>query len=302
MRVLVTGSRGMLAQHFLGRMHGLASELRLTDLRVDSKAPQVQPLNITDERAVESEVKTFAPHWIINCAAYTAVDNAETNYGDAFAVNALGPRNLARAARKVGARLLHISSDYVFGAPISCPPEQKRPWREDDDFAPCGIYGHSKRLGDDFVLDNLPEDHLILRPSWLHGTHGPNFVHTILRLAQEKSELKVVHDQIGSPTWAEWLAKVMVQLIERDARGSFNTSSRGNISWFDFAREVVAQAGLNTVILPQTSSELGRPAPRPAFSTLDVSKLESSLGEQCLDWRDGIKEHLAAMGWRKEAS
>ena len=301
-RILLTGALGMLGRELAPVLKKAGYELLLTDCREFSAEEQMAyPLNtldITDCVAVGQLLKQYKPEWVVNCAAYTNVDRAETDYDAAFAVNSIGPANLAQAAKLHGSVVLHISTDYVYGGNSFSSPGLKAdtagmPWRETSVLAPCGIYGHSKRLGDELLQYIIPQSHLILRTSWLHGIYGPNFINSMLRLAKQKPELRVVSDQIGSPTWSYWLAQIVQQMIERNARGIFNASSRGNISWFDFAAEVFRQAGLKVKLCPQTSAELGRPAPRPFYSTLDVSKLESFLGISCPDWQTDISGHLA---------
>ncbi len=291
-KMLLTGASGMLGRDLTIVLQKWGAQLLLSD----SYAPEhdlslFTLLDITKASAVENLVNDFRPAWIINCAAYTNVDQAEKNYADAFEVNSIGPANLAQAAKSCGASLLHVSTDYVYGGK-SVLPEGRRPYGEEDNLAPCGIYGYSKRIGDELVRHILPERSLIVRTSWLHGLHGPNFLHTMLRLGRERSEIRVVDDQVGSPTWSFWLGQVMLQLIEKNARGLFNVSSHGDISWYDYACEVFRQAGIKVKVLPQSSSELGRPAPRPPYSTLDLSKVESFLGIRCPDWREDIEGHL----------
>ncbi len=297
-RVLVTGAGGMLAHDVAERLSVLGANLLLVDIReVSVGSAKVSRLDITDLAQVSEFVEREKPALIINCAAYTAVDDAEKNLDRAFSINAIGPRNLALAAKSVGAVLVHFSTDYVFGN-ACVAGKARKPFSETDEPQPCGVYGQSKRMGDELVQAILPDHHLLLRTSWLHGAHGPNFIATILKLAGEREMIKVVDDQIGSPTWSGWLADVLVRLLKRDARGTFHVSSRGNVSWFEFAREILRQAGLPTRVLPQTTEQLGRPAPRPPFSTFDVSKLESFLGEPCISWQEGIRRHLQAIGWR----
>lgn len=292
--ILLTGAAGMLAGHLIPQLAAAEAGLVLTDVVTSTRNGRtILPLNLTNPAAVKDAVSEIRPHWIINCAAYTKVDEAETAQEAAFAVNGNGPANLASAAKKAGARLLHISTDYVFGG-TGADPNRTEPYREDDTPSPCGVYGQSKRFGDELVQSTLPDQSLIVRTSWLHGIHGPNFIDTILRLGKEREELSVVNDQIGSPTWADWLSSVIVELVARDARGLYHAASRGNISWFEFAKEICSQAGLPVVIKPQSTQELGRPAPRPAFSTLDVSKLEAFLGRECISWKDCVRAHLAA--------
>lgn len=296
LRILLTGSLGMLAGDLVPQLIARGATLELTDHR-DGLAggKRIQSLDICDAARVNEVVRATHPAWIVNCAAYTAVDKAEAEKETAFAVNAKGPENLARAAAEVGACLLHISTDYVFGGGA----KQSNPYLETDAFDPCGVYGESKCAGDKIVAEILPAAHLIVRPSWLHGTHGPNFLETILKAAREKPELRVVNDQVGSPTYAAWLAQTICELIEKNARGTFHATSRGNISWFDFAAEIIAQAGFSTRLLPQTTQELNRAAPRPYFSTLDLGKLEGYLARPCPSWKVGVREHLQALSEKR---
>ena len=295
-RILVTGSLGMLAGDLIPLLFEKNAKLVLTDIRDEKRwGEQISFLDITDPKAVRNFVKDIHPEIIINCSAFTNVDAAETEQNIAFAVNARGPGNLASAARDFGARLVHLSTDYVFGG-LASEDRGPVPYREEDTPDPCGISGHSKRFGDELVRGILPDNHLLLRTSWLHGIHGPNFVDTILSVGKQKEEIKVVDDQFGSPTWATWLATVIVKLLERDGRGTFHATSRGGVSWFEFAKEIIKLAHFETHVTPQSTHELGRPAPRPAYSTLDVRKLEKFLGEPCLTWQAGIVAHLSSRG------
>ena len=289
-RILVTGCDGMLAADVVPLLSAEGAQLVLSDLNPKHRpGVETHALDITDTDLIKEVVGAFQPDWIFNFAAYTAVDAAESDYHRAFEVNALGPGYLATAARQMGARLLHISSDYVFGGAERSP---QRPYQETERLEPCGLYGESKRFGDELVIAALPDQHLIVRTSWLHGLNGPNFIDRIIELATECEELRVVSDQVGSPTWSTWLAAVLVKLASREASGLFHASSRGGISWFDFASYIVEVAGLATRILPQTTEELGRAADRPAYSTLSLEKLEKFLGQPCPDWKTTVAEHI----------
>jgi len=280
----------MLAGDLVPQLREAGAKLCLTDQRSGSRdGLNIEALDITDRSALKERIGSFGPEWIVNCAAYTQVDKAETDYNTAFEVNAAAVEGLARCAKETNAMLLHVSTDYVFGAGTA-----KIPLSETDTPKPCGIYGHSKRYGEDLLLNILPDHSLLIRTSWLHGIHGPNFVDTMLNLSKEKTSLKVVNDQFGSPTWTGWLATVIVKLIIRNAKGIYHASSRGNITWFDFAKEIFRQAHVAMEVLPQTTEELNRPAPRPPFSVLDVSKLERLLGEVCISWQDCVAKHLTA--------
>ena len=251
-----------------------------------------QQLDVCDSEAVHTAVLQAGADWIVNCSAYTAVDDAETEYAKAFAVNASAVAHIARAAASAGTRVLHVSTDYVFGGQGS--GSRQEPYSEEDAVAPCGIYGHSKLYGEELLRSILPDSHLVLRTSWLHGIHGKNFVDTMLRVGAERDELRVVDDQRGSPTWTPWLAAVMEKLVAKDARGVVHACSRGDVTWHDFAAEIFKQAGIEVKLSRQSTEELARPAPRPAYSTLSVAKLEEILGEPCIDWRECVAEHLSA--------
>ncbi len=276
----------MLAQDIIPLLQSSEAQLMLTDV---SPGEISVALDIVNPKSVREVIREFEPQWVINCAAFTAVDDAEINQESAFAVNARGPGNIASAVKDIGGRLVHFSSDYVFGGEGS---PSGVPFTEEDTPIPCGIYGQSKRYGDELVKSILPDKHLIIRPSWLHGINGPSFVATMLKLGKERESIKVVNDQIGSPTWSSWLANVVVQLMEREASGVFHATSKGNISWYDFAKEIFKQANIEVEVLPQSTEELNRLAPRPSYSTLSVDKLEVFLGKPCISWKQGLREHL----------
>ncbi|MDD2942682.1 MAG: dTDP-4-dehydrorhamnose reductase [bacterium] len=298
-RVLLTGAGGMLGQHLSQALSLAGAELYCGDLselggRIPVGAEKIL-LDITSAGDVARVISDIHPDWVINAAAYTAVDDAERNINLAFEVNAYGPGYLARAVRDLGARMVHISSDYVYGAD-DAHLESRLHYIEGDLCSPCGIYGQSKRAGDELVISALPHSGIIVRTSWLHGIYGPNFVDTIVRVASEREEIRVVNDQFGSPTWAGWLTKMILCLMQTDASGVVHASSQGEISWYDFAKEIVRLAGLSTRVLPQTTAELGRPAKRPAFSVMNKARLEQLTGETIPDWRSSVAEHFAAKG------
>lgn len=296
-RILLTGAGGMLGQHLSQVLSQAGAELYCADLselgeRAPAEAEKIK-LDITSAPAVVGAISDIRPDWVINAAAYTAVDDAERNINLSFEVNAYGPGYLARAVRDAGGRMVHISSDYVYGAD-DAHLDSRCHYVEGDRCSPCGIYGQSKRAGDELVISALPERSVIVRTSWLHGIYGPNFVDTIVRVAREREEIRVVNDQFGSPTWAGWLTEMILRLMQTDASGVVHASSRGEISWYDFACEIVRLAGLPTRVLPQTTAELGRPAKRPAFSVMSKARLELLTGESILDWRSSVAEHFAA--------
>jgi dTDP-4-dehydrorhamnose reductase len=282
MRLLVTGAQGMLG-HDVRRVGERAGhELILVDL------PE---LDITDERAVLEFYERERPEATINCAAWTDVDGAETHREAAHAVNADGAGNLARAAARIGSPLLHISTDYVFdgNAPLDATG-QPRPYLESDPTGPRSVYGESKLAGERLVLDAYP-DHTVVRTAWLYGLDGQNFVATMLRLAGERDAVRVVEDQIGSPTWSGHLAPAIVGLLERGVSGLVHLTGTGSVSWNGFAREIFRQAEVDCRVESATTAEMARPAPRPAWSAME-SEREEVLPMP--DWREGLAGYMAA--------
>jgi dTDP-4-dehydrorhamnose reductase len=226
---------------------------------------------------------------VINCAAYTAVDDAETHEAEAFAINAEGAQNLALAARDEGATLIHVSTDYVFNGQATAP------YGEDDERNPLGAYGRTKAAGEELILEAHPAGSVIVRTAWLFGQHGPNFVATMLRLAGERETLTVVDDQRGQPTWTRDLAHKLVEIIDADiTHGIFHGTSSGETTWFGFAREIFSQAGLNPErIQPTDSASFVRPAPRPAYSVLGHDAWARSGLTPIRKWENALHEALS---------
>ncbi len=258
--------------------------------------PHVSTDAETDIR-VEGDVMRVAeahhPRWIVNCAAYTAVDRAETQEEQAYAVNALGAELLARAARAFDARLIHVSTDYVFNG------RREGPYPEDAAADPIGAYGRTKAAGEALVRQAHAR-HFIVRTAWLHGPHGPNFVATMLRLMAERPQLRVVDDQHGSPTYAVDLAEALLAFIAHDADcfGTFHYTNDGACSWHGFAEEIQTQAlagGLLKApvpILPIPTSGYPTPAVRPANSVLAKDRIRAALSLSIPSWQDGLARHL----------
>lgn len=283
MRLLVTGSRGQL-----GRALEKVAPAR-GHACVGYDLPE---LDITDAAVVERCVRTDRPDVIVNCAAFTAVDAAEANESTASCVNGVAVENLAAVADEVGAVLVQISTDYVFSG------ESGRPWREDDPPAPLSAYGRSKLLGE--LAAARAGRHLIVRTAWLFG-EGWNFVEAIRRqIGGGSRELTVVDDQRGSPTYAVDLAAATVELLELGVRGIVHVVNDGVTSWHGFASEIVRHLGEGVVVRAIRSSELRRPAPRPANSVLDTSNLRSLLGRGLPPWEDALARYLAATGCAPE--
>jgi dTDP-4-dehydrorhamnose reductase len=271
-RLLVTGAGGMLGQDVVS-----AAAAHTVS------APSHAELDVTDAAAVRACVADFAPSAVINCAAWTDVDGAESDPDGAFAVNATGAANVADAAAHAGARLVHVSTDYVFDG------GKRTPYVESDATGPLGAYGRTKLAGEQAVAA-AGGSHAIVRSSWLFGAGGANFVATMLRLAAERDELAVVTDQVGCPTFTGHLAPALLELAAGDAQGIFHVAGTGACSWHDFAREIFRQAGADCEVLPATTADMGRPAPRPAFSVLASERPETP---SLPSWHDGLASYLS---------
>lgn len=279
MRVLVTGARGMLG-FALADACPPGVELLPTD---------VAELDITDAAAMATWLDAERPDAVLNAAAYTAVDDCESHEPLALAVNGSAPGLLARACAERGLALLHVSTDYVFDG----RPPGGRPWREDDPTGPLSAYGRTKLAGELAVRESLPA-HWIVRTQWLYGLGGRNFVETMLRLAGERDALTVVDDQTGSPTSTHTLAPLLWEILaRRPAFGTYHAANAGSCSWFDFAREIFDRTGASVALAPMDSSQLDRPAPRPACSVLDTAKLRAALGHDIPTWQAALADYLA---------
>lgn len=282
MRILVTGARGMLGSALLPC---LQAEHQVWG--VDKK-----DFDIGEEVVVGRSFREFRPEFVFHLAAFTDVDGCEADPLKAEQVNALGTRNVARACTEISAGLLYVSTDYVFDG------RGKRPYQEDDCPNPISAYGLSKLRGERHV-QALVARHLIVRSSWLYGPCGKNFVATILKLAKEHKDLRVVSDQRGSPTYTRHLALKLAELMTAQVFGIFHVAGSGNCSWFEFAEEIVKSGGYPQVrVTPITTREFGRLAGRPAYSVLGNRRLgQSSLGTLPY-WREGLAQYLQE-GWRR---
>jgi dTDP-4-dehydrorhamnose reductase len=274
-RLLVTGAAGMLGHDVVAAAERLGLEVAAWDL------PEC---DLTDAGATLDAVRRLGPRAVVNCAAYTNVDAAESDEATAERVNADAAGNLARACGAVGARLVHVSTDYVFDG------SKAEPWIETDPVAPLGAYGRTKLHGEEQVAAAL-EDHAIVRTAWLFGPHGPNFVATMLRLATERDEVSVVTDQVGSPTYSGHLAPALVDMAERGDTGVFHGAGAGSCSWYELTLEAFDAAGVECRVLPTTSAQFVRPAPRPAYSVLGTIREPAIV---LPPWQDGVRAHVAA--------
>jgi dTDP-4-dehydrorhamnose reductase len=243
-------------------------------------------VDVRDASQVRKVIEQAHPEWIVNAAAYTDVDGCESHIELAFAVNCRGAVNVAQAAKACGSRLLFLSTDYVFDGLSNTPYETSHPR------APRSVYGKSKSQAEEEIGEAFP-DACILRTSWLFGVGGKCFPDTILKLAASRSEIDVVDDQRGSPTHAPDLARAIIQLCRRGATGIVHVTNSGECSWFEFAREIVKGAGLNTVIRPTTSEKFARPAERPKYSVLSPSSLKQ-YGITMPHWKDALRDYLLA--------
>ncbi len=277
-RALVTGAGGMLA-------HDLVPALRQAGWVVAALGRA--DLDVTD--ASECVAAIDGHHLVVNAAAYTDVDAAETDEAAAFAVNAVGAANVARACARAGARLVHVSTDYVFDGTAA------EPYAVDHPVAPRSAYGRTKAAGEWAVRGLCPES-WVVRTAWLYGAGGPNFVSTILRLASERETVSVVDDQIGQPTWTADLADLVVRLVEALAPFGFHHgTSVGQTTWFGFARAVFELSGLDPArVLPTTTDAFPRLASRPAWSVLSHDSLDQTRITPMPDWRTGLATHLNA--------
>jgi dTDP-4-dehydrorhamnose reductase len=270
-RWLVTGARGMLGRDLCARL--LESGTPVTGLGHAD-------LDVRDPETVRQAV---AGHDVVaNCAAWTAVDDAEAHEDEAAAVNGEGARVLAAAARDAGARIVQVSTDYVFDGRATSP------YAEDHPLAPVSAYGRTKAAGENAVRGEHPRGHLVVRTAWLYGAHGPCFPKTIARAARERGALSVVDDQQGQPTWTVDVARVVTELVAAEApAGTYHATSAGVVTWCGFARAVVAAAGLDPAIVrPTTSDAHVRPAPRPAYSVLGHAAFAGTGVEPIGHWAD----------------
>jgi len=277
LKILVTGAGGQLGQE-LKSMATIYNNPNWSF--VDSKT-----LNITDELQVKNVLGAYTPDIIINCAAYTAVDKAESDKNAAFAVNVSGIQNISAYAG--GALIIHISTDFVFDG------TNFKAYEEDAETNPIGVYGQTKLEGEK-LLGRVYENHIIIRTSWLYGSYGNNFMKTMLKLSESRSSLSVVADQIGTPTYTGDLALAIIKIIEHGsvARGTYHFSNEGAASWYDFAHAIFQIIGKEIKVMPIKSEAYPTPAKRPHFSILDKAKIKTAIDMEIPHWRDSLKVGL----------
>ena len=306
MKIFVTGVAGQLGHDVMNELasrghEGIGSDLLpqyagIADGSAVTRAPYV-PLDITDGEAVSRVLSEVKPDAVIHCAAWTAVDLAEDEdkRDKVRAINADGTRHIAQACRKTGCKLMYISTDYVFDG------QGETPWQPDcTDYAPLNVYGQTKLEGE-LAVRELVERFFIVRIAWVFGLSGKNFIRTMLRLGETHASVRVVCDQIGTPTYTLDLARLLVDMIETDKYGVYHaTNGGGYISWADFAQEIFRQAGMGTQVIPVTTAEYGlSKAARPFNSRFDKTKLVESGFEPLPDWQDALRRYLAALQAQK---
>ena len=278
MRVLVTGVKGQLGHDVVNEME----KRGITPIGVD-----LAEMDITDKEACDRVITEANVDAVIHCAAYTAVDAAEDNVDVCMKVNAGGTRNIAEVCKKLGIKMMYISTDYVFDG------QGTRPWEPDDERHPLNVYGQSKYEGE-LAVEELVEKFFTVRIAWVFGTNGKNFIRTMLNVAKTHDKLTVVSDQIGTPTYTFDLARLLVDMIETDKYGYYHATNEGGyISWYDFTCEIYKQAGLSTKVTPVSTAEYGlSKAARPFNSRLDKRKLTENGFTPLPVWQDAVKRYL----------
>lgn len=288
MKVLITGAKGQLGKQITNILRNGQSEIGKLPKEyenVEIIGVDVDVLDITDINAVRSYLTDVKPEIIINCAAYTNVDACESNEDLAFKINALGPRNLAIISNEVNAKLVHVSTDYVFSG------EGTVPFKEYDETIPVSAYGKTKLAGEKFVRE-IADKYYIIRTAWLYGYEGSNFVYTIIKAGKEKGNLTVVDDQRGNPTNAEDLAHHMLKVAVTEEYGTYHCTGTGECSWYDFASKIIEFSNIDCKVDPVTSNDYVRAAKRPSYSSLDNMMLRVTVGDEMRKWEDALKVFL----------
>ena len=276
MKILVTGVKGQLGYDVC----------KVLDARgIENRGVDIDDFDITEAAAVCSYITGYTPDAVIHCAAWTAVDQAEDAPERVRAVNTDGPRNIAEACRGAGAKMVYISTDYVF------PGTGERFYKPDDPTGPLGTYGQTK-LGGELAVRELLERYFIVRISWVFGANGNNFVKTMLRLSESRDEISVVSDQIGSPTYTADLAPLLCDMVMTEKYGVYHATNEGVCSWAEFAEEIFRLAGRNVAVVPIPASEYPARAVRPLNSRMSKDKLDAMGFRRLPDWHDALKRYL----------
>ncbi len=280
MKVLVTGAKGQLGTDLMNEL----ARQGLEGIGVD-----VEEMDITDADACRRVISQAKADAVIHCAAYTAVDAAEDQVELCRKINGEGTRNVAVACREAGVKLMYISTDYVFDG------KGTRPWEPDDKRAPLNVYGQTKYEGE-IAIEELVDRYFIVRIAWVFGVAGKNFIKTMLRLGREKGAVSVVDDQVGSPTYTYDLARLLTDMIQTDRYGRYHATNEGECSWYEFAREIFRQAGMDEVkVTPVSSEAFAAKAKRPANSRMSKEKLTENGFKRLPDWQDALRRFLRAI-------
>lgn len=276
-RILVTGSSGQLGRCIKDIDNNKSDMLYVNSTELD----------ITNELQVKRFFEKHQIDWCINCAAYTAVDKAESDYDKAFNVNVNGAKNLAEASKLYSAKLIHISTDFVFDG------EHNKPYKESDPTSPICVYGETKLKGEQAVIESLKE-HFIIRTSWLYSEYGNNFLNTMLRLSRDRDQLGIVGDQIGTPTYAKDLAEIIMHIIDNECSnyGVYHYSNNGVASWYDFAKAIFDISNVDIQLENISTMQYPTPAKRPHFSVLDKTKTKENFNVRIPYWRDSLKKAI----------
>ena len=287
-RLLVIGAKGMLGRDLV-RVLGSSSQDD-SDSAWKIFEWDIDEIDIREEKSTLVKIEKAQPHIVVNLAAYTDVDGCESQEEKAFAINAEGMKHIALGALKCRAKVVYLSTDYVFDG------TKKKPYLESDPPHPLNVYGRSKLKGEEYVR-SLIEDGLIIRTQWLYGKHGKNFVASILQQAKEKKVLSIVNDQIGSPTYTIDLAEAISLLIRCDARGIFHVTNRDLCSWYTFSQAILKYSGRRDVkVIPISTKELNRPALRPLYSALNGQKFKREAGMPLRSWSEALQDYLRSIG------
>ena len=285
MKVLVTGANGQLGRDVVLLLEKEGHSVLACDR---------DQMDITNQVQCNDVISSYHPEVVIHCAAYTAVDAAETDIDGAYKVNAVGTRNVSVAAERAGAKLVYISTDYVFDGSSSSR------YQEYDDTNPQSVYGKSKRAGE-LLVQSLSSKWFVVRTSWVYGLYGNNFVKTMLKLGQEKPKLQVVHDQIGSPTYTVDLARFLVKLMQTEMYGIYHASNSGTCTWYEFTEAIFAEArnvggvSIQAQLEPCTTEQFPRPAPRPRNSVMDHLSIRTNGLADLRPWREGLREFISLL-------
>ena len=276
MKVLVTGAKGQLGTDLMNEL----AKRGIEGIGVD-----VQEMDITDAKACRRVIKNSGADAVIHCAAYTAVDAAEDNVDLCRRINGEGTRNVAQACKEADTKLMYISTDYVFDG------QGTRPWEPDDERHPLNVYGQTKYEGE-LAVEELSDKYFIVRIAWVFGVAGKNFIKTMLRLGKERGAVSVVDDQIGSPTYTYDLARLLVDMIQTDKYGRYHATNEGLCSWYEFAKEIFRQAGMDVPVTPVSSDQFPAKAARPSNSRLSKEKISENGFERLPAWQDALGRFL----------